>query len=378
MFVYNDISYQHMGTSLSCDDCEICSIVIERKFQRNILCVLAYRPPQGNVSMFLDKARNYINELYKEHSMDLLLMGDMNIDYLDVRNSNTKKLLSFMNSLNLNQVIRSPTRYSMNKGSLLDLMLTNLKFIKSAEPYNLNLSDHWPTLLVYKKTRERNKMVQITCRSYTEENLTKFKDLLNGEDWNNIYEMSDPNIIWDTLFKKSLKLLNETCPLKSITVKKDRPLYITNVIIEMGHERDRLFKVAMNLNTENSWKMARRQRTVTNYAIKKAKSMYFKEKLKECKDDSRKFWRQIKELIPDEKSKDIEIITDKGNGADLKGKEAGNYINKYFCEISSKLVADLPTCTSSFNPPSEIITFNYVWQNDLTENQVLEQIKLLD
>lgn len=179
-------------------------------------------------------------------------MGDINIDYSDDSNRDTKKLLSFISSYTLRQVIKSPTRYSLNKNSLLDVMITDLKFVKLAEPCNVNLNDHLPTLLIYKKVRERNKTVQVTCRSKSNLNVDRFKDLLERHDWSKIYNLSDPNSMWEYFYEEARVILDETCPNKTLTVKRDKLAYITNTIIDMGHERDRLFKVAANIKTENS------------------------------------------------------------------------------------------------------------------------------
>lgn len=58
-------------------------------------------------------------------------------------------------------------------------MLTNIRFVKLAQPYNINLSDHLPTLLVYKIERERKKIVQLTCRSYSDETIEKLRKLVS-------------------------------------------------------------------------------------------------------------------------------------------------------------------------------------------------------
>lgn len=40
----------------------------------------------------------------------------------------------------------------------------------------------------------------------------------------------------------------------------------------MGHERDRLFKIAVKTNTTETWEEARKQRRTNNYAIKKGQA----------------------------------------------------------------------------------------------------------
>lgn len=232
--------------------------------------------------------------------------------------------------------------------------------MQSAKAYNINVSDHLLVVLIYKKSREIKRSISITSRSYSDTNITAFCEAVRNYNWSKLLVIQDPNLLWDEMFSVFINILNETCPLKTFTISKDRPPYINHDIILLGHERDKLFKIARKSGLESDWLAARRQRQKVNYAIKKAKSNYFKQKLKECKGDSKKFWNIINEIISEKRAKEITTITDKSKELDVTGLCAANYLNKYFCEIGDKLVEKLPNVNVLSTSPAETTQIDYV------------------
>lgn len=376
-YIKDCVDYQVL-TGSSDEDCEFLPIIIEKEFQKNILIVLTYRPPSGSVVKFLDVLRNFLLDVYREDKMDLLLMGDFNIDVRKTDDPNVRKLTSFMMNYTLTQTIHNSTRVGFSGESILDLMITNLRFITLADSFNLNLSDHLPTLLVYKKDREKRSPHTFMCRDYSKTNLEKYKLALSQQDWKFVYEGDNIGLIWDRMLGIFTELLETFCPYKTVTVKKNRPVYITGEIIEMGHERDRLFKLARRTKEDSDWIQARKQRQKVNYALKKAKAEYFKEVLIKTRGDSRKFWSKITELLPKIRGPEINTITNQETGLDIIGIEAANYINQFFCAVGDKLVSQLPNHCLPVDIPDEIPVYKYVWGSGLSEKQVQDEIKLID
>lgn len=310
--------------------------------------------------------------------MDLLLMGDFNIDFKKSNDAHVKKMQGFMSNYTLEQVIQSTTRVGLNCESTLDLMITNLKFIAVADSFNLNLSDHLPTLLVYKKEREKICPRTFTCRDYSKANLENYAQALSQHDWTFVYGETNIEVIWEEMFEIFTSKLDTFCPYKTVSVKRDRPAYITREIIDIGKERDRLFKIARKSNIESDWVTARKQRQRVNYALKRAKAEFYKSLLVETRGDSRKFWGRINDLLPKKKSPSISIITNQETGCDLEGTNAANYINHFFCSVGDKLVSQLPRKHHPLDMPKEVIRYHYIWSNSLSEKQVKDEVKNID
>lgn len=91
-----------------------------------------------------------------------------------------------------------------------------------------------------------------------------------------------------------------------MTIRKERPPYITSETIDIGRERDRLFKVTHRTKAPLDWIAVRKQKQLVNYALKRAKANYYKRIVLECSGDSRKFWAKVNET---HRSPDIKVIT---------------------------------------------------------------------
>lgn len=106
--------------------------------------------------------------------------------------------------------------------------------------------------------------------------------------------------------------------------------YIDDCIIELGPVRVKHFKISKKSGNGDDWVLAKRQRLLVNYAVRKANIAYHRNKLKECKGDTRKFWSQVKGPIPSSDTRKITEIIDKKDGSLLKGTEACNFFFLFF------------------------------------------------
>lgn len=130
----------------------------------------------------------------------MTLLGDLNINYLDHKTVNTRKLIALEKEFGLLQTIKLPTRAGRNSASLLDPIFMNVKFVLAADILNINLSDYLPTYMIYKKTREPSKPVNLTCRPYSKLDTVNFKQELLSFNWTFVYASGDPNYIWGRMY----------------------------------------------------------------------------------------------------------------------------------------------------------------------------------
>ena len=64
---------------------------------KNMNIGIIYRPPQGNVEVFIDKLINCVNEINKDNKSEIYVLGDFNINYL-TRMHKIPKNLNTLNS----------------------------------------------------------------------------------------------------------------------------------------------------------------------------------------------------------------------------------------------------------------------------------------
>ncbi|MEM6812728.1 MAG: endonuclease/exonuclease/phosphatase family protein, partial [Pseudomonadota bacterium] len=109
----------------------------------NILPGVYYRPP--NTSKFFSKDfDNILNETLRsatDEQKEIILMGDLNVNYLSKSdNKNFKELLSLCG---LTQLINVPTRVTQDSKSLIDIIATNNESsIVSTNVFPLSIGDH--------------------------------------------------------------------------------------------------------------------------------------------------------------------------------------------------------------------------------------------
>lgn len=100
-------------------------------------------------------------------------------------------------------------------------MFTDLKFVSFSKPLSINVSDHFSTVLVYKKSCKEKNPTEINIRDMSEVNIREFKLALSNYDWSYIHDSSeDVNYLWDRLYIDVVQLLDKYCPYKTIRIKK--------------------------------------------------------------------------------------------------------------------------------------------------------------
>ena len=119
------ISLAHLNTSDG--NMELQCIKLTPRNQKQYTIFNLYRPPNGNVSEFLSNLDDKLTDYIGLENNEIFLMGDFNLNYLDVNSINVNSLKSNMEVLGLSQVIDQPTRYSaLNPPTLIQ---THIKII---------------------------------------------------------------------------------------------------------------------------------------------------------------------------------------------------------------------------------------------------------
>ena len=333
------IHNNHSSVSESLDDLnksdgnlEVQWVLIHRPHSKNIVIGNIYRPPSGNLKTaltYLDECLNTIN-LSK---INVFLLGDLNVNYKNTSSPNYKKLHFFSQSNGLTQFIKNTKRNTDQTKSLIDLALTNSKFISKAGTLEHFISDHQPIYIIHKKGRDVRETASFTGRSYRNFNKQAFVDALLGMDWNGYYDIEDPEDAWFFIKEKAEIILNDMCPLMEFHIKNYRPDWMSDELIEQIKDRDYFYRKAKSSGNEDAWNIAKYLRNATNSNIRQAKRDFVLDELKQNERNPKKFWKIIRGVIPSDKSNDHKDIMLKDKGKKVKKEEVAHYINNYFVNI---------------------------------------------
>ena len=335
---------QLVDMSVSNENIEAQWTLIHRPHCKNIVLGNIYRPPNGDVA----KALKYLDECLGSINLskvDLFLLGDLNINLLDKTTVAFKKFNFFSQSNGLTQYINMATRSNDKTTSLIDLALSNSKFVGQAGTIEIHISDHQPIYIVHKKARDKRESVEFKGRSYRNFSKDEFRKRITQIDWKVFYEMDDPTLAWDFIQKHIFLILDNMCPIKSYRIKNYRPEWMSNELIELIKDRDYFYKKAKRTGDSDAWNVAKFLRNVANSHIRGAKKDFILEELKVNDGNAKKFWKVIRKVVPTSKSSSDHNILLKEEGKKVERDQTATYINEFFINVGK-------TGTSSKRPKS--------------------------
>ena len=365
-------------SSFVTNEIEILTLKINKyAHHKNMLLVVVYRPPSGNVTEFIDQLRNAINRQDCDR-YEKWIVGDFNIDYSSRNKTCTKALYEFAREECVRQVITSPTRYSVHGNTCIDLIFTNADHITLCGTLADQISDHMAVFVIKKKTREKIKYKKIRGRTYKAYDSEILTTLLSHESWFAFYESNDPNNKWNIIQGYIENHLNIMCPYKMIRVREDSTPWITNEIRELINDRNIAQKRANETGKDEDRKHARTLRNQVNARIIGAKESFVKNTLEETSDNPKKFWRNLNDLLGRSKNDTVNVMFTQENGMDVSAENSADYLNRYFAQIGSTLADSLPSIPPhrTYGDQYNIIKDDIV--RTITEQAVLEYVKNID
>ena len=119
------------------------TICLELVIAKKKWCILfAYRPPDTNKTMFFNEIYITLNKILGKYD-NILLAGDLNIDELKTGSDSSNHLSDVKDVFNLTNLVKKPTCFKSQDGTVIDLMLTNRprSFLKS-QNFEIGLSDY--------------------------------------------------------------------------------------------------------------------------------------------------------------------------------------------------------------------------------------------
>ena len=321
---------------LSDPNCELQRLELCSEVQKNILLYNIYSPPAGNVETFTELISDSIEGEIRLGDKELILLGDFNINYLAKRAPDTKKLVGMQNKFGLTQQIKSHTRSSKTSRTMIDLIMTNMDYCTSAGVINLHISDHQPVYVIKKKPRDTRGKVDFRGRSYMGYSRELLSDYLTNAVKESLRNTLDPNECWELMENSLVAFLDIHCPVKTFRSKEKKKPWISHEIITLSKDRDRAWELARETNSEADWEIARRLRNWASNAVKAAKANYMREELDNNKNDPKKFWRNIKNVLPDQNNSCIDIKNPLTQENVLKDRQA-QIVNDFFAGIGPRL-----------------------------------------
>ncbi|XP_050305755.1 uncharacterized protein LOC126742922 [Anthonomus grandis grandis] len=256
-----------------------------KRFNLYILCV--YRPPTGDIAMFLDKLDSILSQL-SLHSK-VVLAGDFNINYTDETLPRTS-LLSILNSYDLKMHVLSPTRITSSFATTIDYFCTNFDDVLCTVLPS-GISDH-EAILAKMPYNTVSSSSHYMGRIFSRRNFNAFSAATASVNWNALETASDPLTLF---FQVLCDKINQCFPKMRLKTKKRKPWVTRGLRISAKNLRF-LTKLCKYTTNENILVYHQKYRSLYRKTIKAAKSNYYRDRLNMSSNRQRECWSIINDF----------------------------------------------------------------------------------
>ena len=319
----------------------LCTVIIKEK-ARPWVILNTYRPPSGNAKVFLDEIDNILDEL-NEKKYEIFIMGDMNLDVIDKANNAAKDLINLTLAYGMKQYIREPTRQGEggDKATCIDLIFSTYDKIKDAGVLSVHLSDHDMVYLTTKRHKELMKKVMFRGRMTRNYDKKRYQELIKRADWSDIHDEIKVDDLWEKIIYIATSILKKMCPMRMYMVKPIKQPWVTPNLLEQMKNRDRAWARAKRTKNQELLREATKIKNKVSANCDKARKDHVKVTEEENLNDAKKFWREINELLPNNKVKEEIRLKREGDENYLSKEETPDFINKFFINIGPDLAKDM-------------------------------------
>ena len=317
------------------------SLIVEVMIKNEMwVFICIYSPDKSHKNICCDAIEIVMTEITKRNIKTHFLLGDLNIDTLNITESKCLKDVTEM--YGSKNIIKDPTCFKSENGSQIDVIFTP-NYRRVAKTFNLvnGVSDfHNMVGFSTKICVPRRKMGKIVYRSYKHFDEDAFcKDIANAPfHVSDIFdEIDDKYNFMDILVTN---ILNEHAPLKSKKPLENPNPYMNAELRKTLHYkamlRNKYFRKGRN---KHSWEEYRKIRNKSNKIRAKSIQNYFNKNCSSGKNTNEpRFWNTIKPFISSKDNVKTGNITLREQDVIIsEPQQICNIFNEYFCNVAKDI-----------------------------------------
>jgi hypothetical protein len=305
-----------------------------------LLVAVCYRQQDGQYSEnYWQKLQNSYDLAKATGILNIILTGDFNAKASTNRPAALAKD-AFLALNHLTQHITEPTRYFQNRGSILDLIITNRQsLIKRTEviaPVHLN--DHCTIVGNINLPLSRNKAYKRTMWSYKTTDFDNFRAKLNMVDWDDCLISNDPDIATTEWTTKLNEVINAEIPHKEVTVRPTDSKWYNGWLRRLCRKQKHVHKNWTKHRTPWAWETYRTSRNTYHQEVDRLRHEHEETLAKtlatEARTNPKKWWSVAKEKMGNRKSSTIPSML-RGDEVFNTDEAKAKLFNDYFLEVQS-------------------------------------------
>lgn len=320
-----------------------------------------YKPPKSNnnvhnIESFINELEPILAELNNRNA-EILLTGDFNINLLKINEKDSfAKFLDTMLENSFFPKITLPTRISTHSCTLIDNIFVKLSpnsLNNTSGIFYSDISDHFPYFTCLNnvmKTSQTSKSKYIKLCTNSHEAYSEFLKELTTINLTSLIDQSplaNPNENYDVIHEQLSILKNKHMPYKYVKFNKYKHRktgWITSGLIKSIKYRDKLYKElrTTEINSTAYYDQKRNLKTyngILKKSIRDAKLLYYHSKFESYKNDIKKTWHTISEIISKRHRKHLDINEIVINGSAITNKTCiAEKFNDFFSNIGPRLL----------------------------------------
>ncbi len=292
------------------------------------------------------------------------------------------------------QVVSRPTRITDHSVTLIDHVYSSDVYnTLSCNVLTLDISDHLATLTTPSLGGHSSHKVefpnsfssdrteaQIEHRLFNEANNLTFKHLIEEESWDEVFFHGGADAQYDKFCEIYTKHYNSAYPIKSKRVRRKNERRDPKPWALPWHEdafarKQKLYHISVEKPTIANITTYKKMNKFCEKHKNRAKQKYYKKYFDKYKENSRKQWQMINELL-NRKTRNSEPIKLKGEDGNIisSSAEVANSFNDYFSNIASNIKSHIraretfdPGGFETFlhNPSSDFFSINPVQPDEV-------------
>ena len=272
---------------------------------KDLIVGIIYRSPSGSIPLFLHTLNDLLDTILKQ-STELIIMGDFNINLMDIKSSVSLDFLSSMLAAGTLPSVCIPSRITESTSSLIDNIFCTATLIQNYVLVS-DISDHFP---VYSRYCFDKLTIERTCESgkrpfrFGEVELMLLRSRLAEISWGGFESDSDFCNLFDTFYESIKDAVLDICSV-SPSNRKSKNAFPLNPWMTPGLLRScrrknnlwRAFKSASPSMKAICFQRFKIYRNIYNSVCRKAKSQYYFNCFSDCGKDIRKTWQVINSVL---------------------------------------------------------------------------------
>ena len=300
---------------------------------------------------------------------NFVLVGDLNVNFLDSSSSLYHSLQNILSSFNLTQVVQEATRTTSNTATLIDLaMMSNPALLERCSVVPpLSNSDHNGVELVIRWSGGRNKTQPRPVWKYAQADFEFACEKIQNINWDTLLDDTDIETAWQRWESMFMSVMEQCIPKGILPRKRKLPWVTAGIRLAMQKRNAFYRKSKSNPGLRGKYKQLRNQ--VTSQIRRQKRAVIQSMSVKNAKE----FWKTLK-LLNGKGSTTIPVLAQDGQKVTCK-KEKANVLNHYF---HSCFNTALPSLTPEDEPFPELDVAACPQELFCSEEEVYELLAKLD